>query len=249
MPNDRLRDALLRKGLTPTAIAGSIGVDPKTVERWITQDRVPYQRHRHALAAAVRETESFLWPSTTSTERSSKVAQSEVVKVYSRRSVVPPELWERLVEDATDQIGILAYGGLFLHELNPGLISTLRAKAKAGAKVEVALGDPESSAVAERGDEEGIGDAMAGKIRNTLKFYEELRAEENISIRLHGTTLYNSIYRFDDEMLVNTHLYGVPAAHAPALHLRRLSGGHLFDNYSGSFQRVWSRSVSAWPDS
>ena len=26
------------------------------------------------------------------------------------------------------------------------------------------------------------------------------------SIRVHGTTQYNSIYRFDDAMLVNTHV-------------------------------------------
>jgi hypothetical protein len=31
-------------------------------------------------------------------------------------------------------------------------------------------------------------------------------------IRLHDTPLYNSIYRFDDELLVNTHVYGLLAA-------------------------------------
>ena len=29
-----------------------------------------------------------------------------------------------------------------------------------------------------------------------------------MSIHLHDTTLYNSIYRFDDELLVNTHVWG-----------------------------------------
>jgi hypothetical protein len=76
-----------------------------------------------------------------------------------------------------------------------------------------------------------------------------LRGHEYACVYFHRTTLYNSIYRFDDEMLVNTHLYGVPAAYAPMLHLRRLPGGDLFDTYATSFQRVWSRSVSVWPDS
>jgi len=30
------------------------------------------------------------------------------------------------------------------------------------------------------------------------------------------------------------------AAHAPALHLRRLSAGDLFETYSESFETVWN---------
>ena len=41
MANDRLRDALLSKGLTPEVLAERLAVDPKTVERWITQGRTP----------------------------------------------------------------------------------------------------------------------------------------------------------------------------------------------------------------
>ena len=50
----------------------------------------------------------------------------------------------------------------------------------------------------------------------------------------------NSVFRFDDEMVVNTHVYGFPGAHAPALHLRRLSAGDLFDTYLESFETVWA---------
>ncbi len=35
MPNERLRAALLERGLTPAALGEEIGVDQKTVERWI----------------------------------------------------------------------------------------------------------------------------------------------------------------------------------------------------------------------
>jgi hypothetical protein len=55
--------------------------------------------------------------------------------------------------------------------------------------------------------------------------------------------LYNSIYRFDDEMIVNPHVYGKVASHAPALHLHlhlhRLSAGDLFTTYEDSFTAVW----------
>lgn len=248
MANDRLRDSMLRSGLTPSAIAEKVGVDPKTVERWITQDRIPYPRHRHAIAALLRESESYLWPTALSPERATRVAQSEVVTIYPRRSGVPLDLWQRLLNNATQRVGILVYSGLFLPEYMPRLISTLREKAEAGAEVQILLGDPDSPHVAIRGSEEGIGEAMASKIRNVLSFYERLRNVPRVSIRFHSTTLYNSIYWFDEEMLVNTHVYGFPAAHAPVLHLRRLSGGDFFDTYADSFERVWTSSRAVWPD-
>ena len=248
MANDRLRDALLRHGLTPLAAAEHLGVDPKTAERWITQDRVPYPRHRHALAALVRESEAYLWPDALSPERATQVAHSEVVDVYPARSSVPAELWWRLIDGAVEQIGILAYAGLFLPEQQPRLVAALKSKAQAGAQVRILLGKPTSLAVAQRGADESIGDAMASKIFNVLAFYSKLRGVEGVEIRFHDTTLYNSIYRFDDEMLVNTHVYGVPAAHAPVLHLRRLSGGELFETYAASFDHVHASADTTWPD-
>jgi hypothetical protein len=62
-----------------------------------------------------------------------------------------------------------------------------------------------------------------------------------VQLRVHDTVLYNSIYRFDDQMIVNTHLFGKPGAHAPALHLRRLSAGDMFTTYEDSFTSVWER--------
>lgn len=247
MANERLRDTMLRNGITPTAVAEHIGVDPKTVERWITQDRLPYPKHRHAIAAMMKETESYLWPGAYSAERMAQVAQSEMVQIYPRRSAVPEDLWNRLLNQAKMQIGLLAYGGLFLHELMPNLTRTLLAKAEAGAKVEVLMGDPESPQIMSRGMDEGIGDSMPAKIRNTLKFYEPMRGHDSAAVLYHDTILYNSIYRFDDEMLVNTHLFGHPAAHAPVMHLRRLSGGDLFDTYVASYERVRARATEVWP--
>jgi hypothetical protein len=69
---------------------------------------------------------------------------------------------------------------------------------------------------------------------------------EGVAVRFHSTTPYNSIYRFDNEMLVNTHAYGFPSTHAPVLHLRRLSSGELFDTYADSFDRVWSGGTPVW---
>jgi hypothetical protein len=53
--------------------------------------------------------------------------------------------------------------------------------------------------------------------------------------------LYNSIYRSDDELLVNTHVFGVGASQAPVLHLRRVAGGSMVTTYIESFELVWSQ--------
>jgi hypothetical protein len=208
----------------------------------------PYPRHRHGIAALLHEGESYLWPNALSTERATQVAQSEVVHVYPRRGAIPGDLWQQLLDQATSSIGILAYVGLFLPEQNPRWVSTLRDKALAGVKVQVLLGDPDSKHVAQRGEDEGIGGAIASKIHNVLAFYKDLRGVDNAIVNYHDTILYNSIYRFDDQMLVNMHLFGAPAAYAPLLHVRRLAGGELFDNYWASFNQVISHSRAVWPE-
>lgn len=240
MPNERLRDAMHRSRLTPTDLAAVVGVDPKTVERWITQDRVPYPRHRHTLAVRLGETQSYLWPDALPPARAAKITESELVQIYSRRAAIPIELWRRLLTTATQQISILVYAGLFLPEQHPTLITILRERAEAGARIRILLGDPDSPQVAQRGAEEGIGNAISAKIRNVLIWYEKLDGVDGVTLGLHGTTLYNSIYQFDDEMLVNPHVFGFPAAHAPTLHLRRIAGGDLFNLYADSFDRIWS---------
>ena len=121
-------------------------------------------------------------------------------------------------------------------------IEFLRQKADGGASIRILLGDPDCPQVALRGQEEDIGNAIAAKIRNVLlAYYRPYASHPGINIRLHATTLYNSIYWFDDDMLVNTHAYGVPAHFAPVIHLRHLSSGTLFQTYARSFDRVWDQ--------
>jgi hypothetical protein len=52
-------------------------------------------------------------------------------------------------------------------------------------------------------------------------------------------TLYASLFRYDEEIIVNPHLWGEPASANPALHLRRLDGGHVATAYMASFDRIW----------
>lgn len=245
MSNERLRDAMLRNGLTPDHVARAVNVDPKTVERWITKGRSPYPKHRHAIAAMVRESESYLWPDAVPAERAADIAGSEVVKVYPHRNSIPAELWDRLIGGATEHIEVLVHAALFLVE-RPTFIRDVAQKGAAGASVRFLFGDPASREVTVRSEEEQLGKGTLGaRIRNALAFYRPLREVGGVEMRFHRTTLYNSIFRFDDEMIVNAHVYGFQGAHAPALHLRRLSAGDLFDTYSESFETVWGLSKPA----
>jgi transcriptional regulator with XRE-family HTH domain len=241
MPNERLRAALLERGITPAALGGELGVDHKTVERWIS-GRIPYRKHRYALAARLGVDEVYLWPDALPREVVGAASESEVLAVYPHRWEVPRDAWERLFAAAEREIGVLVYSGLFLAE-DAGVQKILADKARAGVRVRVLLGDPGSPQVADRGTDEGMDDAMAAKIRNALVLYRRLRGAGGAEFRFHQTILYNSIYRGDDRLLVNTHIYGVAAAHAPVWHLRRVAGGEIAATYLESFERVWDSAV------
>ncbi len=204
MPNERLRATLLERGLTPTALGDEVGVDHKTVERWIS-GRVPYRRHRYAVASRLGVDEAYLWPGALSREQVAAASDSEVLAIYAHRSDVPHDAWAQLFKTAENDIGVLVYSGLFLAE-------------DAAAK-------------------------KAAKIRNAMVLYRALRDTEGVEFRFHKTVLYTSIYRSDDQLLVNTHVFGMPAALAPVWHLRRLAGGEIAATYLDSFERVWDTAV------
>ena len=194
----------------------------------------------------LKESETYLWPSAVAAERRMAAAESEIVHVYPHRAAVPGDLWTRLFRGAADQIDVLVYAGLFLPEQQPKLMKDLCRQGAAGTRIRFLLGDPDSEAVARRGAEEGIGEAMGAKIRNVLSFFTPHAEHRCVDIRLHDTTLYTSIYRFDRDMLVNQHVIGVPGAHAPVMHLRQLESGDLFSTYADAFERVWTNAVPAW---
>jgi hypothetical protein len=164
-----------------------------------------------------------------------------MVRLYPDRGSVPRATWHQLFGDASEEMAILVHAGLFLAE-DPATRRLLAEQARAGVRVRMLLGDPSSALVAQRGEEEGIGPAtVSAKIRNALSFLRPLATEGLIEVRLHDTTLYNSIYRVDDQVLVNAHVYGNTAAGAPVLHLRKVSGGSLVTVYLECIERVWEQ--------
>lgn len=240
MTNERLRDAISAQGLTSVKLAERVAVDPKTVERWIATDRVPHRTHRGAVASVVGTDESYLWPSVARAGRVSTADGVELVTLYPTRGSVPGGLWLALVNHATTSIDTLMFAGLFLTDAGPEMSDALVRQARSGVRVRIMLGDPDSEAVAIRGCEEGIGDGLAARIRIRERYLQDVALTDGVELRWHATTLYNSIYRCDDTMLVNAHVYGAPASQNPVLHLRRSPTGRVFDHYFASFERVWA---------
>ncbi len=238
--NEALRQALLQARLREDDIAARLGVDPKTVRRWLN-GRVPYPHNRTAIAELVGVDEADLWPDAGG-PLAARSRPAELGTVYPHRWAVPREVWAGLFGSAEHEIAILAYSALFLAE-DTGILRIIADKGRAGVTVRIALGDPDGPNVAERGEEEGIGDAMAAKIRNALTLYRPLVIVENIEIRLHGTVLYNSMYRADDQVLVNHHTYGIPAARAAVFCLNNSSKSEMAALYLDSFERVWANSA------
>jgi lambda repressor-like predicted transcriptional regulator len=237
MPNERLRALILERGVTLATLAEAAGVDPKTVERWVG-GRTPYRKHRYAVAAKLGVDEAYIWPDALSPDQVVSASESEIVTVYPHRWALPRETWGHFFDQAEHEIGLLVYSGLFLAE-DAGVQRLIAGKAREGARTRILLGDPDSPYVAGRGAEEGIDDAMPAKVRNALVLYRPLRSAENVEIRLHKTILYNSIYRADDQLLVNTHIYGTMANNAPVFHLRKIAGGDMVNTYLESFEHVW----------
>jgi transcriptional regulator with XRE-family HTH domain len=239
--NERLRTAMIRRGLAVAELAEVCSVDPKSVERWITLDRVPHRRHRWAVANKLGVDETYLWPSLVSATNGFKVrAHSEILDTYPDRASVPREIWLRLLLGAQDRIDVLVFSGTFYAQTQPRIASMLAERLASGVRVRLCFGEPRSQAVAIRDAEERLGGTLEAKIRASLSYYRELAAAEGCEIRLHAATLYASLFRYDDEMILNPHAWGAPASLNPAFHLRRLDGGTLFDHYTESLERVWN---------
>lgn len=243
--NERLRVALARNGLTYREFGEAVDVDPKTVERWVTTGRTPHRAKAHRAAVVLREDVAHLWPALEQGRRRRGGAHPELVAVHPTRTEASFELWRAMFTRAEQEIGILVYAAVFMHEQWPDLNDVLRAKADAGCRVRVLLGDPDSPVIGGRGAEEKYGHGIEARCRVALLHYRPLLDVPGVEVHQHDTILYNSIYRGDDQMLVNTHVFGMNAYGAPIWHLKRSADGGLFDVYAQSFEDVWARSRPA----
>lgn len=242
--NERLRGSIASAGLRVADLAEAVAVDPKTVERWITKGRLPHRTHRLAVARALSVDEAYIWPQVLDEPVTRSASVAELLELHPSRAAVPHEVWRQLVTNTHEAMDVLIYAGSFLFE-QFDLIATIRAKAAQGVQFRFLIGDETSDAVRIRAEEEGTTGGLQGRIQLHRRYLAEVADLPGVEIRTHATTLYNSLFRFDQDLLVNGHAYGAPAGHSPVLHLRRVPGGRMWDHYMRSFEDVWKTASPA----
>ncbi|MFF3673448.1 XRE family transcriptional regulator [Streptomyces sp. NPDC002120] len=238
MQNERLRAVMASGGWTHASLASVTGVDPKSVERWVNLGRTPRRATALKAAETLGEDIHALWPALRQA-RAARAVSPELVALYDQRADLPVSVFVDLLLAARERIDVLVYAAVFLHEAYPRLNDLLRERAADGCAVRIAVGDADSENVRQRGQEEKFGHGIESRCRLALLHYRPLASVPGIELRTHGTTLYNSLYRADDQVLVNAHVLGVNAYGAPVWHLRRHDSGGMFDTYADSFNAVW----------
>lgn len=107
-----------------------------------------------------------------------------------------------------------------------------------GCQIRILLAEPNAEFVKKRNEEEKGEGSIESRVRTSLTRLNPVLDVNNIEIRLHDTPLYCSIYRFDSEMFVTPHLYGIRGAAAPLLCFKEIDRG-IFSKYEMHFQEIW----------
>jgi transcriptional regulator with XRE-family HTH domain len=246
MPNDALREALTRARLTESELAERVGVDVKTVERWVSNGgRVPHPKHRYAVAEALEVESDMIWPD--GIRRNVKTGYDrEIIAAYPLRSDCPKSTWRNLITRAERDITLAGYTNYFLWLELPNLRSVLHRKADAGCTVRFLLGDPDSEATRRREALEDVPLTVSTRIRITLDELAKIGPHPRVEARFSDEHLSMSVFRFDDEMLMCTHLAHLVGHDSPMFHFARLQDGGLFDRYRYHVDQLWEsgRSVT-----
>jgi transcriptional regulator with XRE-family HTH domain len=237
--NETLCRALLQARLTEEDVAARLQVDPKTVRRWL-EGRVPYLRHRWAIAAMLGADETDLWPQL----RTARTRPDEVLAVYPHRDTVPRDVWLCVLGSAEHEIGILEDADLPVAADQP-ILAALAERAGSGVGMRICLYDLDTSGIAQYAGGPESGDALTASVRDALAIYAPLREKGEVEIRLRQGIVYSSIYHGDDELLVSQHAYGMPVGSAPVLHLRRAEDDDMVAAYLDAFELTWATARSA----
>lgn len=244
-PNDRLVQRLHAKGLSSQRFATAVGVDIKSVRRWLADSDYRIREHNAHRASEVLDcTPHDLWPNQYPPSTASAVATASAggpftATLYASRTQLPITMWQQHFADATTGIDILVLAATFLFETLDGFLDTLLAAAARGVTVRFLVGDPDTPTTILRGEEEGIGEAVIARCRTSVELLAPHAGTPGLDIRTHDTALYTSIFRVDDAMIVNFHIYGSAGRNNPVLVLSRHHEPRLWATLEDAFTQVW----------
>ncbi|WP_018654540.1 DUF5919 domain-containing protein [Actinomadura flavalba] len=240
MTNLALRQAMDSAKLTADDLAAHCGVDVKTVTRWVAEEgRMPHPRHRWAVGQVLGVDHTVLWPE--SIRKNIKTGPDrEIVAAYPYRSAVPKALWRSLISDATTNLVFAGYTNYFLWLEIPNLRSILRRKAERGCRIRFLLGDPASEITRRREEREGVPLTIGTRINITLDELGKMGETEGIDVRFSDDHIAMSVFIFDEDMLMSTHLANLVGHDSPVLHLRRTQSDGLYDRYAHHVTELWN---------
>ncbi|WP_406258954.1 helix-turn-helix domain-containing protein [Streptomyces nigra] len=227
--NERLRAAMVAANVTIEGLADHLGIDPKSVDRWLNTDRTPHARNAEAAAKYLRADAYHLWPRLGERHRSMPTAQDEVVACYPMRSTVPYGLWRSTLAGAETVIDLAVSNLLFLADAVWDLPTLLADKASAGVRVRLVT--PQHPA----GPITGLGDVFP-----SLLTVPGLRLSTHPGLRA-------DVLRADDDLLVTTPIDALTPALAPVLHLRRLGPAPMTGGYLATLDHLFATATPARP--
>jgi transcriptional regulator with XRE-family HTH domain len=244
MINAALRDAMKRTGVSAAQLAKQVFVNPKTVNNWINRGAIPRRETQMAVVKILGCQIHDLWA-----DQAPPIsyALSEIVNAWGHRCESPKDLWWKLFEGAEEYVDLLGYAMQFFHEDHKDFVALLKDKANDGCQVRIIMADPQSSAANERDHEEDLRGGLIARIKTSLTYFEPVIGLADIEIRLQSYPMYNSIFRFDGEMLVTPHLCHDPGRLAPLFHVRQGSEEGIFQRYLESFDYVFETSRAIRP--
>ena len=214
--NEILRRALVDAGLDEVCVAADLGVDPKTVRRWL-EGRVPRPRHRRALAALTGLDEPDIWKEL----RGRRRIPPEVTAMYSHRWAVPGSVWTSLLQSAVRAVDILDSVDSpppddedYAAEIQACVRRNVPARILLCSEPKVALPDDRSGML--------FGLAALGA-----------------QVRVYSAPNYHSMLRADDQMIVHHRVEGVAGERTPVVHLSQVVEGRMYASYLEGFEQIW----------
>jgi lambda repressor-like predicted transcriptional regulator len=245
MANDALQSALATAHLTRADLAQQCGVDLRTVDRWLSDDqRVPHPRQRQAAATALGTEVEMIWPSIKGSLRRSP-GMREIQNAWPTRSAMPSTEWAELVAGANRDVVCAGYTSYFLWLTVPNLRDTLRTKAEAGAKIRFLLGDPDSAVTHGREAVEAVPLTVGSRIAISLNELAPLRDVPGVEVRFSDRHISLSVWQFDDQMIVSTHIAANVGHDSPTYKLRRSGSSGLFEAYASHVETLWESARAA----
>lgn len=237
-----LGTAIVAAEMTPSILARKVGVAGKTVDRWLSGERVPHTDTQTRVAEVLKVSADSLWPQ--AVRSTLKVgADREIVRAYPYRSECPTAVWADLLDGARETILMAGYTSYFIWQDHPKIVERLRAKAAAGCSIRFLLGDPESQMTRDREALEKHPLSVGTRIRITLEHLAKIGPVDGVEARLSDSPahLSQSVFVFDDQLLYTPHIGDGLGHESPLMHLRRLGEDGLYDRFVQHAEFLWSQ--------